>query len=166
MKKAQVTTEPTDIRTAALVGMAPGELVRVVLSGVGVGLIVSLVAYVMNVYVFAAVLCRPQAPSECGQAPGYAMVVAMVIGAIVAVVTLVRLRVYRPLLVVLAATTSLWGSYVLVSGLVWYWALLIMIVLFGLVYGLFAWICRPRSFILAVVIAVIAAVVIRLALSA
>ena len=166
MKKTQVPNEMTDASTALLIGMSRGELVRAILCGTGIGLLVSAVGYLMNVYVFTAVLCRPQTPEACPQAPDYAMIVAMVVGAIAAVIVLVRLRVYRPLLVVLGVTVSLWGSYTLMSGYAWYWAVFASAILFGLVYGLFAWICRLRSLILVVVIAVVVAVVIRLALTA
>ena len=153
-------------RVAPLISMSLGELIRVVLCGVGVGLIVAVVYYLMNKFVFGAVLCRPQAPADCNQAPNYAFIVAMVIGAIAGVATLVRLRVYRPLLAVLATVIALWGIHLALSGVVWYWALLATMALFGIAYGLFTWLARIRSFILAIVVTVVVVVVVRLFLAA
>ncbi|NCU38049.1 hypothetical protein EOL96_03285 [Candidatus Saccharibacteria bacterium] len=157
-----VIEEPVaQVRVSPLVGMSIRDMVGTLVVGLFVGLVVAGVAYLMNLYVFGAVLCRPQSPTECSQAPAYAMVVAMVIGAIVGIVGLVKLRVYRPLLIVLAATISLWGLHTLVDNMAWYIAFPIMTILFGLVYALFAWIARVRSFVLTIVLAVVMVVVIR-----
>ncbi len=153
-------------RVAPLISMSLGELVRVVLCGIGVGLIVGVVYYLMNKFVFGAVLCRPQAPADCSQAPNYAFIVAMIIGSIAGIATLVRLRVYRPLLAVLAVAIALWGIHAALSGVVWYWALLAAMVLFGIAYGLFAWLARIRSFILAIVVTIVVVVIVRLFLAA
>ena len=161
MNKEVVVEEPVTTRVSPLVGMPSRDFISTLLCGVGVGLIVALLAFLMNKFVFGAVLCRPQSMTECAQAPNYAMIVAMVIGAIAGVVSLARLRVYRPLLIVLAATVALWGLNGLVSGLAWYWALLVFALLFGLAYGLFAWISRVRSFVLALVITIVMVVIIR-----
>ena len=48
----------------------------------------------------------------------------------------------------------------------WYWALIVPMVLFGLVYGVFAWIARIRSFLIAVILTVLVVVGIRLLLVA
>ena len=148
-------------RVSPIVLMPLRELMATIAVGVGVGLLVALVAYLMNTFVFGVVLCRPQSSAECGQAPHYAAIVAMIVGAIAGVVALARLRVYRPLLIVIAATIALWGVSAMLSGITWYWSLAALAVIFGLVYGLFSWASRLRSFILAVVIVVVLIVAIR-----
>ena len=84
----------------------------------------------------------------------------------IGLVTLARMRVYRPLLVVLAATVALWGLESSIASLPWYWGLLAVVVFFALAYGLFSWLARIRNFIMAVVITVVVVVVIRLLLVA
>ena len=93
-----------EVPVSPFVAMTSGEIIRTVLCGMGVGLLTALVMFLMNKFVFGAVLCRAQSMADCSQAPTYAMIVAMVIGAIAGLVALARLRVYRPLLIVLAAT--------------------------------------------------------------
>lgn len=166
MAKEVAYKDETVVRPAPLVSMGGGELVQSILVGLGVGLVVAVIMFLLNKFVFGAVLCRPQSIAECASAPTYAMIVAMVIGAIAGIVSLARLRIYRPLLAVLAATIALWGINNLVVNLPWYWALLAIMVLFGLAYGLFAWLARLRNFILAIVVTVVMVVIVRLILIA
>ncbi|MFZ1258284.1 MAG: hypothetical protein WAQ25_02330 [Candidatus Saccharimonas sp.] len=161
-----VETDTPYVAVSPLVPMTFREILSSILSGVGVGVVVTVCLYLLNTFVFSAVLCRPQSMTECTQAPGYAMIVAMVLGQIAGVIALARLRIYRPLLVVLASVIALWGVNTLVQGAAWYIAALVIAMLFGLVYGLFAWVTRIRSFILAIVVAAVLVVVIRLVLAA
>ncbi len=167
MNREVVMDEPVSVtRVSPIVSMPGRELMATIVTGVGVGLVVALIAYLMETFVFGVVLCRPQSTAECSQAPHYAAIVAMIVGAIAGVVALARLRVYRPLLIVIAVTIALWGATALLSGLVWYWTFLLTALLFGFAYGLFAWVSRVRSFILALVIAVVLVVAIRYVLVA
>jgi hypothetical protein len=156
----------TDIKVSPFVGMSVRELITTILVGAGAGLVATAITILMNKFVFAAVLCRPEAATDCTNAPMYSMIVGLVIGSIAGLVALAQLRVYRPLLIVVATVIALWGFQALVGGLAWYWALLVMMLLFGLSYGLFAWIARVRSFLLAAVIAVVLVVLVRLLLVA
>ena len=167
MVKKVIDEEPVAVGgVSPLVVMTSRDLLSTVICGLVVGVMVAALLFVMNKFIFTPVLCRPQAPADCSQAPSYAMVVAMVIGAIAGVVGLARLRIYRPLLVVIAATISLWGLQALMMPLSWYLYVLVPMILFGLAYSLFAWIARLRSFLLALVITVVLVVVIRLVLVA
>lgn len=154
------------VPVSQIVGMVPGDLIRTALTGVGVGLLTAAAMFLLNKFIFSAVLCRPQSVSDCSQAPFYAMIVAIVIGAIAGLVALAQMRLYRPLLVVLAATIALWGVNTLVAPFAWYWALLIVAVLFGLAYSLFAWIARIRNFVMALVVTVVVVVLVRFLLVA
>jgi hypothetical protein len=116
----------------------------------------------LDTFVFSAVLCRPQQADQCLQAPEYAMVVAAVIGAIAGLVTLARVRIYRPLFVVLCATIGLWIASLPIIAYEWYWLLLVLTVLYALAYMLFAWLARIRSFVLALIVAIVVLVIVRL----
>lgn len=142
-------------RVDPVVPMYNRELINILLVGGGVGLIVSGAAYLLNRFVFDALLCQGEQTAECANAPEYAMIVAMVIGAILGLVALVQTRVYRPLLVVLGVSIGLWGFHGLTQDMAWYWALGIMVVTFGLSYALFAWVVRLRSFIVALIVTVV-----------
>ncbi len=162
MSDQVVYDEPAvETKVSPFVAMSVRELIGTILCGMGVGLIVAILYFLLNKFVFGAVLCRAQSPADCSQAPMYAMIVAVVIATIGGVANLARMRVYRPLLVGLAAAIALWGLHAVVANLAWYWGLLAAVVLFGLAYGVFAWLARIRNFILAVVVAVIAVVLVR-----
>ena len=147
---------------SGIVAMSTRDMIRVIITGVIVG-VVSVGLYALfYTYVFQPVLCRPQSTINCTQAPNYSAVVAMVLSSIVGLVMLTRARVYRPRLVVIAVAVALWGSQSVASTLPWYWATLGMAVFGGLSYGLFTWLARIRSFILALVVMIVLVVVVRL----
>jgi len=167
VKKESVYDETmTTTAISPFVAMTPGELVKVLLYGIGVGVVTAAAVLLLNQFVFGAVLCRPQSVAECSQAPNYAMIVGSIVGAIAGLVMLARLRVYRPLLVVLAATIALWGMHGIVASTAWYWVVAIFAVLFGLSYALFAWIARIRNFVMALVVTIVVVVVVRFLLVA
>ena len=137
------------------------ELARIGAIGAVIGAL-SVGLYVLfHTYIFQAVLCRDQANTACGQAATYAAITTAFIASFVAVVVLAHIRVYRPLLIILAAILALWGIQSIVAVLPWYWALVGMIAVGALAYSLFAWIARIRSFILSAVVAIVIAVIIR-----
>ena len=144
-----------------LVPMTWRELARIGAIGAVIGAL-SVGLYVLfHAYIFQAVLCRDQANTACGQAATYAAITTAFIASFVAVVVLAHIRVYRPLLIILAAILALWGILSIVAVLPWYWALAGMIAVGALAYSLFAWIARIRSFILSAVVAIVIAVIIR-----
>lgn len=144
-----------------LVPMTWRELARIGAIGAVIGAL-SVGLYVLfHTYIFQAVLCRDQANTACGQAATYAAITTAFIASFVAVVVLAHIRVYRPLLIILAAILALWGIQSIVAVLPWHWALAGMIAVGALAYSLFAWIARIRSFILSAVVAIVIAVIIR-----
>ena len=146
---------------SSLVPMTWRELARIGAIGAVIGAL-SVGLYVLfHTYIFQAVLCRDQANTACGQAATYAAITTAFIASFVAVVVLAHIRVYRPLLIILAAILALWGIQSIVAVLPWYWALAGMIAVGALAYSLFAWIARIRSFILSAVAAIVIAVIIR-----
>lgn len=137
------------------------ETATILSIGAGVGLIVAAAYTLLERFVFSVVLCRAGADSTCEQAPEYAMIVAMVIGAIVGLLALVQMRVFRPLLVVLASVVSLWGMTALIVDFAWYWRLALVVAFFAATYLLYAWLARIRSFIVASIITAVLVVVMR-----
>lgn len=160
IRQNPVASEP--VRVAPLVVMSARDLVGTIVTGLVVGLVTLGAAIVLNRFVFSAVLCRTSTEGDCVNAPSYAIVVAVVLGVIVGTVALARLRVYRPIIVVLASAITLWGIFGLLLGVSWYWALAISAVLHSIAYGMFAWVVRLRSFILALIITVVLVVGFRL----
>ena len=144
-----------------LVPMTWRELARIGAIGAVIGALSVCLYVLFHTYIFQAVLCRDQANTACGQAATYAAITTAFIASFVAVVVLAHIRVYRPLLIILAAILALWGIQSIVAVLPWYWALAGMIAVGALAYSLFAWIARIRSFILSAVAAIVIAVISR-----
>lgn len=149
-------------RVDPVVPMFRSEMMMVALAGLGVGFVVTALTHLLDQYIFSAVLCQTDS-AECANATNYAMIVAMVIGGIGGLIALVQARIYRPLLVVLAAAISLWGLHEITASMQWYWALIITMAMFAFSYALFTWMARIRSFILALVVIVVLVVLARLA---
>lgn len=149
------------VRLSPVIPAAVGEMRSAAVVGAIVGVLSVALMYVFNNFVFSVVLCRNQAPT-CSEAPTYAMITGMIIGAMAGVALLANRRVYRPLLVTIAATVALWGFHLLIAGWAWYWALLAGIVLFALAYSVFALLARLRSFVIAVIVTIIVVLIVRL----
>lgn len=130
------------------------EVMGIFIVGAIVGLIVAVSYYLLEKYIFSAVLCRDGADMTCSQAPTYATIVSMVIGAIFGLLGLVQGRVYRPLLIIIASFVSLWGLADIVADLSWYWSGLASVLFFAFTFLLYAWVARIRSFVLASIITI------------
>ncbi len=161
MKEPVVQEDFSEAKPLPYVGMTRREFTSVLLTGLAVGAVVTLLYMLLNTFVFGAVLCRAQSTGDCSQAPNYAMIVAIIIGTIAGVANLARLRIYRPLMVGLAAAISLWAVHNITTGFAWYWMLLAVAVLFALSYAVFTWVARIRNFILALVVAIVLVIVTR-----
>lgn len=156
-----VVYEESDTKVLPYIGMTQRDFIGVLVTGIIVGIAVFALYALLNKFVFGAVLCRPQSTGDCAQAPNYAMIVAIIIATIGGVANLARMRVYRPLLVGIAAAFALFGVHTLLAGVAWYWALLSLAVLFALAYVALTWIARVRNFILALVITIVVVVLAR-----
>lgn len=154
------------VSESSLITMNFRELLRIIIWGAVVGAFTAAVYVLLNKFVFGVVLCRPQSTGSCSQAPAYAATVALIMSVIVGVIVLARARIYRPLLIVLAAVVSLWGLQNDAGSAPWHMVVLAAAVIFGLAYGLYAWLARIRNFILAVVVTVVIVVLIRWVLAA
>lgn len=154
---------PVAVPTNPFVTLSMSGLVSALLVGLGVGLVSMGVYLLLNHFIFSAALCRAGVEG-CSNAPLYSTIITAVIAVIMGVVALARVGTYRPLLVALASTGALWSLYTVLGGAFWLWAVLIAGALFALAYGLFAWVARVRSFIIAIIALVVLAVVVRLVL--
>lgn len=143
--------------------MANRDLASVIILGAFVGLLTWGAGWLLGTYVFDPILCGA-GDTRCGMAPQYGEITATILVAVLALLGLVRLRVFRPMLVVLAATITLWGLVGMLTALEWYWVAAASVTLYALAYGLFVWIVRIRRFWLALVVALALIIAVRLVL--
>lgn len=158
-----VATETTKV--SPIIPIERREVIGTAIIGAVAGIVTAGAYYLLEKFVFQAVMCRADTAATCGDAPTYAMVVAIVLGGLAGLIALVQARVYRPLLVVLAVAASLWGFQSIMGGFAWYWVLLICALLFAATYMLFTWMARIRPFPVAAIVSIVLVVLIRFVMS-
>lgn len=144
-----------------LIELSAQALVRVALLGAGLGVLYWLLTLLVRQVVFVPLFCGDPSNSMCVGATGSAGVIALLLVSVAGLLGLVRLAIYRPLLVALAAAVSLWGIAGWTSQLFWLEAILWSAALFALAYTVFTWMVRPRAFPLALILVVVTVVLIR-----
>lgn len=144
-----------------LIDLQPNQLLKIAILGASIGAASWLLALFLKQIVFEPILCGDAGPS-CASAIDISGIIAGVVAGLVGLMGLVRLSVYRPLLIILAVAVSLWGLNTWVSGLVWYEAISWSILLYGAAYTTFAWLVRPRAFVPVVVVVAVVVFLARL----
>lgn len=148
-----------------LVPMGIQQLLRIAIAGAIVGLVTWGLAIILDTYVFKGLICQGSASMRCETSLDYASISAAIVGAAIGALALVKLQVFRSLLVVIAATISLWGLATLSEGYSWQMAGLLSTVFFLVAYSTFAWFARIRSFLLAMIVMLVLVIATRFVLS-
>lgn len=131
-------------------------IIGATITGFMVGLIGWLVSMGLQMWIIEPIFCRSaQSFGVCSNGGTIAWGVAMVIVSIIGLFGLVRGGVFRPLLVVLAALIALWGANSWLGAFEWWQSALWQGGLFAVAYGLFAWVARLMSFILALILTIV-----------
>lgn len=159
-------TEQYEEQQTALVPMSIQQLLRIALVGALVGALTWGAALLLDAYVFKGMLCQGSAQAKCATSLSYSSATASILIAGLGLLGLIKLQVFRALLVVIMATISLWGLQVTLGAWSWQGAVLASVLLSAISYSLFAWVVRIRAFLMAVIVAVVLVVVIRLVLNA
>lgn len=155
MNDTPIEEAPTKFTT-----MNKRELGKVLLLGAVAGLAIWGISVLADKYIFQALLCQNDA-LRCDMTSQYSMIGAMVVVGVLALLGLIRLAVFRPLLVVLAVMVSLWSLTEVLWTTEWYYAALGSVLLYALAYATFSWIARILNFWIALIICVILVVAIR-----
>lgn len=160
-----MTEEQQVEKPVYIIPMLKNDFIAVLLLGGATGLLVWILGTLLNRYVFDVYFCQGDINSQCAAAKNYAVAAASVLGGIAALGGLIRLRVYRPLLVVIAVLISTWGIVQSSWSLGWFTGILAVIILYALAFGAFSWIARVREFWIALVAIVLLVVAVRLAIT-
>jgi hypothetical protein len=153
-----------DDKPTPIIAMSVKQMIQVAVLGVFVGLLVWALTYVLETYILKALLCQGSQTMKCASATTYAGIASSILAAGVGLFGLVKIGVFRPLLVAIAATVSLWGFLGTVVTLPLYGVLISIAVLTALSYLAFSWLARIRLFWLVVVLMIVLVVVVRLVL--
>lgn len=117
---------------------------RIAAVGVILGLSAWALTYVLQRFVLSSLLCGDQV-AVCTDSVAYAGGISTVIVAIVGVAILVRLTVYRPLLIALGVAISLWGLASWLTGLGILESVGWTVLLYVVGYLAYAWLARIRN---------------------
>lgn len=136
------------------------EVLQIFAVGLAAGAVVKLLSFITKQYFIVPVFCRTTDNfGVCVQGDQIALGIATVITALLAVVALARLNVFRPLLVVVATAATLWGLGGYLQGVNQYanWGeqTLWLMVLYGLSYVAFSWLLRVRNFAISLVATIV-----------
>lgn len=145
------TTQPIATSNEQLIDVRPNTMVQVALLGVILGAASWLLTMLIDRLVTGALLCGDQGPI-CQSSTVVAGNIAIVLAAVGGLLGLVRLSVYRPLLVVIAAAIVLWGLAGFTYGMQWYEAMAWTVMLSAITYVTFVWLVRPRFFLIAIIL--------------
>lgn len=148
-----------------IVPMLRSDFMSVLALGAAVGLLVWGLGMLFDRFVFDVYFCQSEAGRQCASAKSYSVAAASFIAGIAALAGLIRLRVYRPLLVLIASLLSTWGVVQISWGLGWFTGILIAVAMYALAFGAFSWIARVREFWISLVVIIILVLAVRLAIT-
>lgn len=149
----------------SLVVMGTKKLLFIIIFGAISGLATWGLTSLLDAYIYKAILCGHDAAVQCASSYQYALTTATIIGTAIGLLGLVRLHVYRPLLIIIASFISLWGLMVILQPLSWYATTFAIIGLYGFAFGFFAWLARIRNFYIALILVIATVIVLRLLLN-
>lgn len=157
----QDTPQTTTDSSSSLIDIRSNTMVQVVLLGIILGAATWLLTIVIDRFIMSALLCGGQGPT-CETSTLVAGNVAIVLAAIGGLLGMVRLGVYRPLLVVIAAAIVLWGLSGYTLGMQWYEAMAWTVLFTAVTYAAFVWLVRPRFFLFAIILVLVVVILARI----
>ena len=155
-----------EVKTAPLASMSGKQLVGAAAVGLMIGLIVWGMGSIVDQYVFQVIFCQDTQSGNCHEATSYAQAIGAIIGAGLGLFGLVKLRVLRPLLVVVAGMIALWNFPTMIGMLPIYGVIIATALLYAGLYALFAWLARLRSIYAVIALFTVIIILIRLAITA
>lgn len=157
---------PAPDNSSNIIDMRVDVVARVAILGIVLGLVSWGLSALLGRFVIGPLSCVGVAPGTvCSGAELLAGNIALVLAAIAGVLGLVRLGVYRPMLVAIAVAICLWNIGGLLSGMMWYEALAWTSLMYMVGYVAFSWIVRPRNFVMVLVALLLVILIVRVAAS-
>lgn len=158
--QARQEVEESLQKSQRIIDMNWGQLSRVVLIGIVLGALTWGFAILLQNIVIEPLFCRSAGNAAlCGNTESIAFNASAVSIGIVGVAALVKLAVYRPLIIAIASVATLWSANAWLGELSWFASVGWLALFYGVVYALYSWVVRIYNLPLAVgmVIAIIIA---------
>ena len=139
---------------------------RTIAIGAGLGLIFWLLTLLIGRYIVEPLTCRTIVDATmCTDATPLAGKIATILVAVIGVITMVRLRIARPIIITVAAAALLWNLASCTLGLFWLEAIAWSVFLYALCFALFAWITRHVTLWVTIVVSLLIVLIIRISLA-
>ena len=159
------TAAAQDSRPAFFIDMSGRQFLGTVVVGLGAGILTWGLALILEQYVLNGMFCQTMMTEQCAAVPSYARGVSAVVATAAAVFALVKLQIFRPLLVGLGAVISLWGVGATLATLPMGITVALYAGMFAVAYAAFTWIARLRSFWVAAALMILLIVAVRFMLN-
>lgn len=156
---ANTNTQQEEISPSQIIDMRPDVLVRVALLGLGLGAVTWVLTFLVSKFATGPMFCPGGGTCETGDA--IAGNITLVLASIAGMLALVRLGVYRPMLIVIAAALTLWNIGGWLSGIVWYEAIGWSALIYMVAYVTYAWLVRLRNFVIVLVVLAVLIIFVR-----
>ncbi len=142
-------------RWGGIIELQPQQLIRVALLGFVVGIVAWLIMLFARDVALSAIPCGEATKETCAtMTADTAGVIAVLVAGVVGLLGLVKLGVYRPIIVVVAVIVCLWSLSSWTRDLPWFESITWYAILYALLYSLFSWLVRPRSVIVVLLVVV------------
>ncbi|HWT40671.1 MAG TPA: hypothetical protein VN081_05405 [Dongiaceae bacterium] len=136
---------------------------RIVFIGAGLGLVWWVLTSLLRHYVVEPLACQNlSSATACVDSFGVSGNIATVLVALLGTYILIRFVQPRPIVITLASAVLLWDIAAFMDGLGWFETLLWGIVLYAIAYTLFSLIARIRLLAVALAVAAVVVLVIRI----
>lgn len=140
---------------------------RIIYIGLGMGLLWWVLTAILRQYVVEPIACRDlSTATACVNSIGVSGSIAAVLVAVAGTLLLIRYLQPRPIIISVATAILLWDLGLLANGLAWWVTLLWALFFYTAAYGLFSMVARIQWLALALVLAGVLVVGIRLLLIA
>lgn len=138
---------------------------RTIAIGGALGLIFWILTSLLANYVIEPLACRDLTnASVCSNASSLSGNIATIFTGLIGVIVMVRMGIYRPIILAIASAALLWNLAALTQGLHWAETIAWSIASYALTYGLFAWIARYALLWAVIVLSVLIVLIVRIAL--
>lgn len=154
--------DATEVKKGSTVELSFRSLLLTALTGFFVGVGIWLLTIALQQWVINPLFCRSDdLSSACSNGFMAAFIFAQLVLHMTGLFVLVNLGVYRPLLVIIAAITALYGIDKWLVDLVWYEAAAWYGFVFAIGYVFFAWLARVTSFVWTLILFAVTLVAVR-----
>ncbi len=164
--QARKEVEESLQKSQRIIDMNWAQLSRVALVGAVIGALTWGLAILLQNILIEPLFCRSAGNAAiCGNTQGIAFNGAAVLMGIAGVAALVKLAVYRPLIITIASVATLWGAQAWLGELSWFASVVWLALFYAVSYALYSWVVRIYNLPLAVCVAIVIIIATRLVIT-